>query len=177
MDVRRAQAQRTGPTVTAIRGRADMACRDVRGAGMSHPQRGRRRDGGCLLSWRGSTLSVVGLGRTSGSLRGVRVDPRHLSAAVADGHVFDLARRRSARQPRQCGPGELGQEGRCWRMIYENPVGQPGHCMQPVEWVGRWKVLKAGRRCGRASGTRTSCPGLGQLASPPRPAIWRVICG
>jgi hypothetical protein len=26
-------------------------------------------------------------------------------------------------------------------MIYENPVGQPGHCMQPVAWVGRWKFL------------------------------------
>jgi len=92
-------------------GRADMACRDACGAGMSHPQRGRRRDGGCLLSWRGSTLSVVGLGRTSGSLRGVGVDPRHLLAAVADGHVFDLPRRRSSRQPRQSGPGELRPRG------------------------------------------------------------------
>ena len=38
-------------------------------------------------------------------------------------------------------PGLFAQEGRCWRMIYENPVGQSRHCMQPVEWIGRWKFL------------------------------------
>jgi hypothetical protein len=27
-------------------------------------------------------------------------------------------------------------------MVYENPVGHGTHCMQPVEWVGRWKFLK-----------------------------------
>ncbi len=27
-------------------------------------------------------------------------------------------------------------------MIYENPVGQSGHCMERVTWVGRWKFLK-----------------------------------
>jgi hypothetical protein len=32
-------------------------------------------------------------------------------------------------------PGLFAQEGRCWRMIYENPVGQSGHCMEPVEWA------------------------------------------
>ena len=39
-------------------------------------------------------------------------------------------------------PGLFAQEGRCWRMVYENPVGHGTHCMQPVEWVGRWKFLK-----------------------------------
>jgi hypothetical protein len=39
-------------------------------------------------------------------------------------------------------PGLFAHEGRCWRMIYENPVGQSGHCMEPVAWVGRWKFLK-----------------------------------
>ena len=34
--------------------------------------------------------------------------------------------------------GLFAQEGRCWRMIYENPVGHGTHCMKPVEWVGRW---------------------------------------
>jgi hypothetical protein len=38
-------------------------------------------------------------------------------------------------------PGLFAQEGRCWRMVYENPVGQGGHCMEPVTWVGRWKLL------------------------------------
>ena len=38
-------------------------------------------------------------------------------------------------------PGLFAQEGRCWRMVYENPVGQGGHCMEPVMWVGRWKFL------------------------------------
>jgi hypothetical protein len=40
-------------------------------------------------------------------------------------------------------PGPFAQEGRCWRMVYENPVGQGGHCMEPVTWVGRWKFLMA----------------------------------
>jgi hypothetical protein len=26
-------------------------------------------------------------------------------------------------------------------MIYQNPVGQPEHCMPPVARVGRWKFL------------------------------------
>jgi hypothetical protein len=39
-------------------------------------------------------------------------------------------------------PGLFAQEGRCWRMVYENPVGHPTHCMMPVEWVGRWKFQK-----------------------------------
>ena len=38
-------------------------------------------------------------------------------------------------------PGLFAQEGRCWRMVYANPVGHPTHCKQPVEWVGRWKFL------------------------------------
>jgi hypothetical protein len=38
-------------------------------------------------------------------------------------------------------PGLFAQEGRCWRMVYENPVGQGGHCPEPVRWVGRWKLL------------------------------------
>ena len=27
-------------------------------------------------------------------------------------------------------------------MVYENPVGHPTFCMQPVEWVGPWKFMK-----------------------------------
>jgi hypothetical protein len=38
-------------------------------------------------------------------------------------------------------PGLFAQEGRCWRMVYENPVRHGTHCMQPVAWVGRWKFL------------------------------------
>jgi hypothetical protein len=53
-------------------------------------------------------------------------------------------------------PGLFAQEGRCWRMVYENPVGHGTHCMELVTWVGRWKFLMAGRRCGAASGTPTS---------------------
>jgi hypothetical protein len=29
-------------------------------------------------------------------------------------------------------PGLFAQEGRCWRMVYANPVGHGMHCMQPV---------------------------------------------
>jgi hypothetical protein len=36
---------------------------------------------------------------------------------------------------RKVAPGLFAQEGRCWRVIYENPVGQSGHCMEPVEWA------------------------------------------
>jgi len=39
-------------------------------------------------------------------------------------------------------PGIFTQEGRCWCMVYENPVSHGGHCMEPVMWVGRWKFLK-----------------------------------
>jgi hypothetical protein len=39
-------------------------------------------------------------------------------------------------------PGLFAQEGRCWRMIYANPVGHGTHCMQPVAWIGRWKFTK-----------------------------------
>jgi hypothetical protein len=38
-------------------------------------------------------------------------------------------------------PGLFAQEGRCWRMVYANPVGHGTHCMEPVTWVGRWKFL------------------------------------
>ena len=26
-------------------------------------------------------------------------------------------------------------------MVYESPIADPTHCIQPVEWVGRWKFL------------------------------------
>ena len=28
-------------------------------------------------------------------------------------------------------PGLFAQEGRCWRMVYANPVGHETHCMEP----------------------------------------------
>ena len=31
-------------------------------------------------------------------------------------------------------PGIFAQDGRCWRMVHENPVGQGGHCVEP--WLG-----------------------------------------
>jgi hypothetical protein len=30
---------------------------------------------------------------------------------------------------------------RCSRMVYENPVGQDRHCMEPVTWVRRGNFL------------------------------------
>jgi hypothetical protein len=38
-------------------------------------------------------------------------------------------------------PGLFAQEGRCWPMVYWNPVGHSGHCMEPVEWRGRYKYV------------------------------------
>ena len=38
-------------------------------------------------------------------------------------------------------PGPFAQDGQCWRMVYENPVGHGAHCMATVEGVGRWKFL------------------------------------
>jgi hypothetical protein len=59
-------------------------------------------------------------------------------------------------------PGLFAQEGRCWRMVYANPVGHGTHCMTPVEWVGRWKFPKGlEQRCGHASGTLKSSWALG----------------
>jgi hypothetical protein len=46
----------------------------------------------------------------------------------------------SARSARVA-PGLFAQEGRCWRMVYENVAGHGGHCGEPVAWVGRWKFL------------------------------------
>ena len=34
-------------------------------------------------------------------------------------------------------PGLFAQEGWCWRVLYENPVGHAGHCMKPAERVRR----------------------------------------
>jgi hypothetical protein len=39
-------------------------------------------------------------------------------------------------------PGIFAQEGRCWRMVYENAAGHAGHCERPVTWTGRWKFTK-----------------------------------
>ncbi len=36
-------------------------------------------------------------------------------------------------------PGIFAQEGRCWRFVYENPSGQAGHCLAPVDWRGRYR--------------------------------------
>ena len=74
-------------------------------------------------------------------------------------------------------PGRFAHEGRCWRMVYENPVGQGGHCMQPVTWVGRWKFLTAGRRCGVVSGTPMSCRGPGGGSSVLVVEILCADCG
>jgi hypothetical protein len=41
----------------------------------------------------------------------------------------------------QVAPGLFAQEGRCWRMVYEKPVGHGTHCVAPVAWAGRWKFL------------------------------------
>ena len=38
-------------------------------------------------------------------------------------------------------PGLFAQEGRCWLMVYENPVGHGTHGMAPVRWVGPRKFL------------------------------------
>ena len=56
-------------------------------------------------------------------------------------------------------PGLFAQEGRCWRMVYENPVGHGTHCMAPVEWVGRWKFDEGVEL---RAGTPTSCRGATQ---------------
>jgi hypothetical protein len=63
-------------------------------------------------------------------------------------------------------PGLFAQEGRCWRMVYENPVGHGTFCMEPVAWVGRWKFLKGWTKVWSASVTRTSCRGRGVSGQP-----------
>jgi hypothetical protein len=68
-------------------------------------------------------------------------------------------------------PGLFAQEGRCWRMVYANPVGQGTHCKQPVEWVGRWKFLDGWTKVGVASGTRPF-----STAAAVNPIILRARC-
>ena len=67
-------------------------------------------------------------------------------------------------------PGLFAQEGRCWRMVYDNPVGRGGHGSELVAWVGPLEVsrwldegleLRAGHgRTGRCFG------GLSENHSP-----------
>jgi hypothetical protein len=39
-------------------------------------------------------------------------------------------------------PVSFAQKGRCWRMISANPVGQATVGLEPVAWIGRWKLLR-----------------------------------
>jgi hypothetical protein len=105
--------------------------------------RGQGGDRGCLPSawvhpgpWGGHQLHPR-------SLQGVWVDPdiRWLPSRPLDTYqIYDGTDENGIFG--KVAPGLFAQEGRCWRMIYQNPVGQPGHCMQPVAWVGRWNFLK-----------------------------------
>jgi hypothetical protein len=62
-------------------------------------------------------------------------------------------------------PELFAQEGRCWRMIYENPVGHGTHCMESVAWVGRWKFLDDCTKVWSCELQPMSCYRLGDLAS------------
>ena len=58
-------------------------------------------------------------------------------------------------------PGIFAKEGRCWRFVYANAVGQGTHCDRPVEWRGRhryrtgWKpVWSCDEHAGELIGAR-----------------------
>ena len=103
---------------------------------------GQRRDEGCLPSCWGFTLTPEPGAHLREGISGVRADPaiywppsvpadtyRIYDGTDENGIVGTVA------------PGLFAQEGRCWRMIHENPVGHGTHCMESVAWVGRWKFL------------------------------------
>jgi hypothetical protein len=48
-------------------------------------------------------------------------------------------------------------------MVYANPVGHGTHCMQPVEWVGRWKFLKGWTKVWSCERHADELRGLGVL--------------
>jgi hypothetical protein len=54
-------------------------------------------------------------------------------------------------------PGLFAQEGQCWRMVYENPVGQGRTAWQRSKGSAGGNFWMAGRRSGRASGIYTIC--------------------
>jgi hypothetical protein len=66
------------------------------------------------------------------------VDPRHLLDTVGPVDTYQIYDGTGENGiVGTVAPGLFAQEGRCWRMVYENPVGHGSHCAEPVEWVGR----------------------------------------
>jgi hypothetical protein len=54
-------------------------------------------------------------------------------------------------------PGLLAEEGRCRRMVYENPVGQGGHCLQTGTRTCFQQSLELLRRGSPHWSTKTRC--------------------
>jgi hypothetical protein len=78
---------------------------------------------------------------SGGGLSGSQGDPRHQLATVGALDTYQIIYDGTDENGivGTVAPGLFAQEGRCWRMVYENPVGHPTFCRQPVAWVGRWK--------------------------------------
>jgi hypothetical protein len=66
-------------------------------------------------------------------------------------------------------PGLFAQEGRCWRMIYKNPVGHGTFRMQPVAWVGRWRLLKGWTKVWSCERHADELPCPKRLTGQPQP--------
>ena len=62
-------------------------------------------------------------------------------------------------------PGLFAQEGRCWRMVYENAAGHGTHCPEPVTWVGRWKFTKGWTKVWSCEGHADELPWARRVAS------------
>ena len=90
----------------------------------------------------GFALTLRGLPSHASHVRGVRVDPdiHWLPSAMTEFAITGGVDHRG--HGPQGRPGLFAQEGRCWRMIYENVAGHAGHCPDPVAWVGRWEFQK-----------------------------------
>jgi hypothetical protein len=102
-------------------------------------RRGQDRDRGCVQSALGYTLTLGGA--TQPGIPGLFGESGWTPPTIGYRRAVDTYRIYDGTDEYgivgKVAPGLFAQEGWCWRMVYENPIGHGTHCTQPVRWVGR----------------------------------------